>query len=76
MPVDNSRIAGFYRLPMAERIAQVALLSGTTPERLTQAFAAIPSALCDRMVENALGQFGLPLGVALNFRIDGRDYLV
>ena len=61
---------------MAERIAQVALLSGTTPERLTQAFAAIPSALCDRMVENALGQFGLPLGVALNFRIDGRDYLV
>ena len=32
--------------------------------------------VADKMIENVVGVFGLPLGVALNFRIDGRDVIV
>ena len=30
----------------------------------------------DHMVENAIGVFGMPLGIARNFRINGKDYLI
>lgn len=32
--------------------------------------------VADRMVENAVGVYGVPLGVATNFRVNGRDHLV
>jgi len=76
MPVDNSRIAGFYQLSFSERRARVAALTGHDLTELEAAFDALDPVIADKMVENALGQLGLPLGVALNFTIDGRDYVV
>jgi hydroxymethylglutaryl-CoA reductase len=37
---------------------------------------ALSTDRADRMIENVVGTFQLPLGIATNFQIDGRDYLV
>ena len=37
---------------------------------------ALPLALADGMIENVIGRFELPLGVATNFLINGKDYLI
>ncbi|HEU5056757.1 MAG TPA: 3-hydroxy-3-methylglutaryl-CoA reductase, partial [Kofleriaceae bacterium] len=73
----SSRIPGFYKLSLAERRRRLAEARGLGLD----AFAPLDSggidlATADTMVENAIGRFALPLGVALNFRIDGTDYLV
>jgi len=73
----SSRIPGFYRLGVGERRRQVAAAAGLPAD----AFDALDSggldqAAADGMIENVVGRYALPLGVALNFRIDDVDYLV
>ena len=73
----SSRISGFYKLPIEERlknIAEFAELSKEEVETLKSGGLAID--LADRMIENVVGTMGYPLGVAVNFKINGRDYLV
>jgi hydroxymethylglutaryl-CoA reductase len=73
----SSRIKGFYRLPPAERrrkLLEVADLpadgfAGVDPGALTLEVA-------DGMIENVVGVYALPFGVAVNFLIDGIDALV
>ena len=74
----TSRIEGFYKLPMAERLKIVKEFGGLSDdEALALAgFGGIDPAIPDRMVENAVGSFQLPLGVATNFVINGKDYLI
>jgi hydroxymethylglutaryl-CoA reductase len=74
----NSRIAGFFKLPAAERVARVAAVVGMDEQALRKAVAAaaLDTETADRMVENVLGVFGLPFAVALNFCINGVDVLV
>ena len=62
---STSRIPGFYRLPLAERRALVG-----------EEVGRLPVEVADRMSENVVGCHGLPLSVALNFRVNGRDHLV
>jgi len=73
----KSSISGFYRLSMAERRARIARLAnlddGDVARLSPGGGLAEPQA--DRMVENAVGVFGLPLGVCVNLRINGRDVL-
>jgi hydroxymethylglutaryl-CoA reductase len=64
---DGSRIPGFYRLPLAERRALVAERSGVSLAEVEKA---------DKLVENVLGTYALPFGVALNVRVNARDHLV
>ena len=72
----NSRLPGFYKQTLAERQERVdAWLDEATAAALTGA-DPLTAAAADRMVENALGTFALPLGLALNFRVNGRDVLV
>jgi hydroxymethylglutaryl-CoA reductase len=74
---SSSRIPGFYRLSVAERRRRVAEACGVTVEDLAPLDSGgIDLATADSMIENAIGQFSLPLGIALNFRIDDTDYLV
>ena len=73
----TSRIPGFYRLPAGERVAQVARWADLRDEeRDALGETGLDRALADRMVENVVGVHGLPLGIAVNFTINGRDYLV
>jgi len=76
--MGSSRIAAFYRLPIEERrrrLAEALELSSTEVEALTAA-DALPLEVADIMVENAVGTFALPFGVALNFRVNGRDHVI
>jgi hydroxymethylglutaryl-CoA reductase len=78
MPVYHSRIPGFYRLSVADRLRSVARLRGIDGRVLAETLATggLDTETADRMVENALGSLGLPFGVALNFRVNERFYLV
>ncbi len=74
----SSRLPGFYKLPLAERVAKLAELCGLTEQEATGLLsdAGLPLETADQMIENAVGVLGLPLGVGLNFLINGKDYLV
>jgi hydroxymethylglutaryl-CoA reductase len=74
----SSRLPGFYNHSLIDRQAELARVVGLTLEEM--------GALCgrpglapeqaDHMIENAVGVFGLPLGIALNFVVNGREVLV
>ena len=76
--VADSRIPNFRALTPAQRFAYIAKVVSLTDDEV--ALLAQPGALSvDRangMVENVIGTFELPLGVAGNFTVNGRDYLV
>jgi hydroxymethylglutaryl-CoA reductase len=74
----TSRLAGFHKLPMEERHAQLARMFRLTPEELQQlrGTQALEPVLANQMIENAVGTFSLPLGLGLNMQVNGRDYLV
>ena len=77
MANGTSRIPGFYRLPVEERREQLRLRADLSAEDMqTLDDGGIDTAVADRVVENAVGVYALPLGVGLNFLINGRDYLV
>ncbi len=76
--VVNSRIEGMRDLSPTERrhkLAQVAGLSAGAAQALGRA-GALPLEVADGMIENVIGTFELPLGIATNFTINGRDYLI
>lgn len=74
---ETSRIPGFYRLSMDERRNLVAQSAGLSlDDSRTLGSVELDPSLADRMIENVVGVYGLPLGIATNFRINDRDYLV
>lgn len=76
--VADSRLPNFRALTPAQRLAAIADAASLTPEERQQ--LAEPGALglerADGMIENVIGAFELPLGVAGNFQVHGRDVLV
>ena len=78
MPVDSSRLEGFYKLSVSERRQMLAELAGLTPEQIEawSASGELSEDAADRMIENVVGTYSLPIGVATNFVIDGDHYLV
>ena len=74
--IKSSRVSGFYRLPIEKRIEFVKKFSDLTDEETKLFSSCLNIDIADRMIENVLGTFELPLGVAVNFVINGRDYLV
>jgi hydroxymethylglutaryl-CoA reductase len=75
--MSHSRIPGFYNLPLDERRRRLAESAGLDPEDLSAWSAAgLSEEAAGRMVENVIGIHGLPLGIGLNFLVNGRDVLV
>jgi hydroxymethylglutaryl-CoA reductase len=73
----TSRLAGFYSLSAEQRAAQAADWAGLDEaERGALATGGLELSRADQMIENVVGLHGLPLGVAPNFLINGRDYLI
>ncbi|MCL2686734.1 MAG: hydroxymethylglutaryl-CoA reductase, degradative [Candidatus Bathyarchaeota archaeon] len=74
----TSVISGFYKLPPKERLALVAEFAGLTPEEtlLLEQSSSLPTEVGDHMIENFIGVFPEPLGVAVNFQINGKEYLI
>jgi hydroxymethylglutaryl-CoA reductase len=72
----TSRVPGFYRLPVAERRARLAELLGLPAQALAALDGGLDLGTADHMVENVVGTYALPMGLALNFRVNGEDVLV
>ncbi|WP_316528149.1 hydroxymethylglutaryl-CoA reductase, degradative [Kitasatospora brasiliensis] len=74
----KSRLPGFYRLPLPERQNILADTVQLTAGERDELVSDIPleSAQADLMIENAIGIFSLPYGIAVNFLVNSRDYLV
>jgi hydroxymethylglutaryl-CoA reductase len=72
----SSRLPGFYDLSVAERADIVAQWAKLTAEESAILEKGPSSAQADQMIENVVGTHALPLGVAANFMINGRNYLI
>ena len=76
--MTSSRISGFYNLPLNERLNKLAETTGLSPEDFAalRTMNGLTDEQADHMVENAVGTFGLPLGIGLNFVVNGQDVLI
>ena len=76
--MTTSRLPGFYDLPYDERLAILAKTAGLAPDDLAafQTANGLTTDQADHMIENVVGTHNLPLGIALNFVVNGRDVLV
>jgi len=74
----SSRLPGFYKLSPEERARLVGAFAGLSEEEVDvlSSDSALTVGAADRMIENVVGVHGLPLGIATNFRINGRDHLI
>jgi hydroxymethylglutaryl-CoA reductase len=71
-----STVSGFYKLPVKKRMEFVKKFSDLTKEETEIFSSSLEIDTADRMIENVLGTFDLPLGIALNFKINGKDYII
>ena len=77
MTEKSSRLPGFYKKSIDERANMVANLANlTAAETNILKGDGLTPAQADHMIENVVGTYSLPLGVATNFQINGRDYLI
>lgn len=76
--MKTSRIPGFYNMSVDERRQLVAKMHNLTDEEKKYLYTsnALSIEKADKMVENAIGTFSLPLGLGLNFLINDKEYIV
>src|SRR3954464_7346295 len=72
----SSRLPGFYKMKMADRLRKLADALDDRDLKGLGESATLPLANADAMIENAVGVLGLPVGVGLNFVINGQDVLI
>jgi hydroxymethylglutaryl-CoA reductase len=77
-PERSSRIAGFHKLAVSQRIEAAARFAGL--DAAEQAHLAdtgnLPGDLADHLIENVIGTMNIPVGLATNMRVDGVDRLI
>ena len=76
---STSRIPNFFRMPIQARITALherGLLTDADLRLLESGDHTLKRHVADKMIENVVGVLGLPLGLGLNFLINGRDYVV
>src|SRR5450759_2806887 len=72
----SSRISGFYKLSPSERQRVLADWASLSPAQVASLEGALELSQADKMVENVVGTYALPLGIATNFVVNSRDVLV
>jgi hydroxymethylglutaryl-CoA reductase len=72
----TSRLSGFYQKSVAERTAIVARWADLSQEEVAVLHEGLSVAQADKMIENVVGRYSLPLGIGTNFLINGKEYLV
>jgi len=74
----SSQISGFYKKDPKERVQIVRELTGLSDDEVEAISTTGGTSLAelDSMIENVLGSFELPFGVATNFQINDKDYLI
>ncbi len=78
MPIQSSRISGFHKLSMPDRLAKVIEVAGldSAVEAQLSNTGNLDAAVVDSMIENAIGTMNIPLGIATNMIVDGEDVLI
>jgi hydroxymethylglutaryl-CoA reductase len=77
--MSDSSISKFFEKTRKERLNIIGNFAGLTAEELEilqNNDGGISFEKADKMIENAIGTFSLPLGVATSFKINGKDYLI
>lgn len=74
----SSRLSGFHKQSVTERVARVAGIVGldAADRALLADTGSLPAELADHLIENLVGTMAIPLGVATNMKVDGRDVLI
>lgn len=75
----DSRLSGLYKLSVIDRIIELEKLgwvSSDDARRLRAGHQVISAVAADKMIENVVGVFGLPMAIAPNFIVNQRDYIV
>jgi len=72
----TSVISGFYKLPIERRREFVAQFANLNKEEQLLFSSTLDLTTADRMIENVLGIFEIPLGIAVNFLINNKDYVI
>ncbi len=74
----SSRISGFHKMSPEERLAQVEAFAGLDADAVSQLAkdGNIDPHLADHMIENVISTISIPIGIATNVKVDGRDVLV
>lgn len=78
MDKKTSEISGLYKLSVPERLEMLRAFSDLTPEEMEtlSKTGSLTPELADKLIENVVSTLELPVGVAPNFRINGKDYLI
>lgn len=76
--LKSSRIPGFYKLSIDQRIDRLAETYGLSREQIDhlRSQGSLTLEHADKMIENAVGIYSLPIGVATNFTVNGEDVLI
>lgn len=72
----SSRLSGFYQKSVSERVELLAAWAGLDADQTVALDQALSLAQADKLIENVVGRYALPLGIGTNFLINGRDYLI
>ena len=74
----TSAVPGFYKLSPAERLEIVKEFASLSDEeaKTLGGFGALGGETANRMIENVIGSFPMPLGVAANFKVNGEELFV
>ena len=76
--MKSSSYSGFFKLSVEERMKEVAEFCTLTPEEqaILKEADSLDMDKADHMIENVIGRFTLPMGVGINFVINGKDYVI
>jgi len=72
----SSKVSSFYKMSIEERIDFVKKFSDLSDEEADLFSSPLDIEIADRMIENVLGTFELPIGLAVNFLINEKDYII
>lgn len=71
-----SRVKGFYQLSVEERVGLISKEKGLTVDEVNVLTNGLSMDLANAMVENVIGQIGIPFGVAANFKVNNKDVFI
>lgn len=72
----SSRLSGFYQKSVTERVALLSDWAGLDATETAALDQSLSLAQADKLIENVVGRYSLPLGIGTNFLINDKDYLI
>ncbi|MFX1376514.1 MAG: hydroxymethylglutaryl-CoA reductase, degradative [Promethearchaeota archaeon] len=74
----RSDISGFYKLSFEERQKKISEITNLNQEeiKILQNLGYFTASQIDSLIENVIGSYQLPFGLAFNFKINNKDYII